>query len=376
MGEALHPALIKGTMELITRPYENDITNRWLPGISNAQHHSMKMLSASQLKYYIKNSPYNFFCKYIIKSLPPQGFNKNFLLGTLIHLAILEPEKFEQTVIVCDLDQRTNAFKDFVNENFGVLEITQKIFETETETEVETVDPETLAAVEEVAEKDAKKIKKGKSGVVALREKRKEESPKYIVTQNKDGAYIKEGNEYFLIKSEEMAMLRGIQESVSNHKSTSLLLGAGEAEVSGVAQDPYTGMFMNIRGDWRGYDYFVDVKSSSGNASEEDARKSIENFHYGIQHAHYLETANLIAGCNQFKKFHFFFVAKEAPYECGFYHMDKDDVAAHVRIRRNILNRIHTHQESGQWEGVNQGKPGTIIKLNSWYYKNLAKYLD
>lgn len=374
MGESLHPELTKRVMELITRPYQNDVTNRWVPGLTNAQHHSMRMLSASQIKHYVKSSPFNFYKKYILKDLPPQKFNKAFVLGTLIHLAILEPEKFDKFVVVCDLDQRTNAYRDFINESFGVLAITGSVFneskKDDNVIECEYLDEEVKEAIEEIVESDAKKIKKSK---VAPKEKKV--TPQYILNQTKDGAYIKGGEEYFVVTSEEMAMLRGIQKSAMNHKSATLLLGHGEPEISGVAQDPYTGMFMNIRGDWRGHDYFVDVKSSAGNASEDDARKSIENFHYGFQHAHYLETANLIAGCNQFKKFHFFFVSKEAPYECGFYHMDKEDILKHMTMRRNILNRIYEHQESGQWEGVNKGKPGTVIKLNPWYYKNLDKFL-
>jgi hypothetical protein len=330
----------------------------------------MKMISASIIKYYVKSSPYNFYRKYILKDLPPPKFNKAFFLGTLIHLAILEPEKFEKFVVVCDLDPKTNAFKDYVDELFGVLDTSSTNESKQEDSLVDSMDEEVKALIEEVAESDAKKSRKSK-----VPPKEKKVKPTYILNQTKDGAYIKDGDEYFVVTSEDMAMLRGIQKSAMNHKSATLLLGAGEPEVSGVAQDPYTGMFMNIRGDWRGHDYFVDVKSSAGNASEEDARKSIENHHYGFQHAHYLETANLIANCNQYKKFHFFFVSKEAPYECGFYHMDKEDVLKHMTMRRNILNRIYEHQESGQWEGVNKGKPGTIVKLNPWYYKNLSKFL-
>ena len=55
-------------MNLITEAYENDPKNRWLPNITNEQHHSMKAISASQIKHFAKNSPWNWYQKYIVKS--------------------------------------------------------------------------------------------------------------------------------------------------------------------------------------------------------------------------------------------------------------------------------------------------------------------
>lgn len=325
----LHPSLSKTPFPLITSPYENDITNRWLPEISNEQHHSMKAISASQIKYWHKNLPWNWYQKYIVRSVPNKS-NPNFLMGTLIHLAILEQEKFENSVIVCNLDQRTTAFKDWIDEKFG--------------TPIPSLEP------------------------VDSEKKSKKKETKYIVHKGKDGQYLKDGKEFFVIKQEEMDTLRAIQKSVFSHKLASALLENSVPEISGVAQCPVTGLFLNIRGDARGHDYFIDLKSCQ-DASETEVIKSICNFGYGFQHAQYLEVGNLIEGHSRFKKFFFLFVSKEPPYECGMFHLDLHSIAWFKARRLEILKEIKDCQDSGKWARTDGEGYGKVISLPQWALK-------
>lgn len=331
MTETLHPSLVKGVHPLITAPYENDVTNRWLPNITNEQHHSMKAISASQIKHFAKNSPWNWYQKYIVKSVPNK-YNPAFLLGTLIHLAVLEQDKFENCVIECNIDQRTTAFKDWIDEKFGT------------------------------------QIPKLESNNTETSKKKKETETKYIINKGKDGQYIKDGKEYFVVKPEEMVMLRAIQKAALSHKKASILLEASVPEVSGVAQCPITGLFLNIRGDARGHDYFIDVKSCQ-DASESEVIKSIVNYGYGFQHAQYLETANLIEGSEQYKKFFFLFVSKEAPYEVGFYHLDKEAVNYYKAKRMEVLKQIKLCQDTGKWYGADGENYGKVISLPPYAFK-------
>lgn len=353
MAETLHPSISKGVHDLITAPFNGDITNRWLDGITNEQHHSMKAISASKIKAFDKMSPWRWMQTYLLNNTVSK-FNDNFLIGTLIHIAVLEPEKFEKCVIVCSLDQRTLDFKDYVNEKFGTL--------------IPKITPSIPKEIEgDVVENSNKKDKVEKSNKKDKVEK--EEKPKYILNIGKDGQYIKDGEEFFLIKPEQMTMLRAIQKAVNNHKRSSILLSSSVPEISGIARCPVTGLFLNIRGDARGSDFFLDVKSCQ-DASESEVVKSIVNFGYGFQHAQYIETANLIEGAGTFKKFFFLFVSKEAPYEVALYHLDQEAIEYYTMKRMSILKRIKACQDSGKWEGADGVQHGKVLELPPWAFRN------
>lgn len=351
--------ILQSNANLITAPYDNDPTNRWLPWLTNAQHHSMKAVSASKIKDWLKMSDKAWHAKHIlgIRTFGEDSKQqKAFAMGTIMHLAVLEPEKFEKTVIVCDLAQNTNAYKDWVNENFGIWVPEFNPFPQLPEAQQEVIDGAIVPdVVPEPSKKPAKKVTK------------KAEGPKgtWHVKQGKNGEYYKGDDEFFVVKSSEMAMLRRVQKNVAAHSLANKLIRGGTPELSGVARDPETGLYMNIRGDCKGDGYFIDVKST-GSCSHNDIKYAMESYNYPMQHVHYLETANLIDGAGTYEHFAYLFISKEEPNEVVLVKLDDETLRKAAKHRRNALRRIAQCEASGRWDSV--GGDGCLtMELGKWY---------
>lgn len=369
--------ILQSNTNLITKPYDNDPTNRWLPDITNAQHHSMKAISATKIKDWLKMSDHAWHAKHVLGIKDGNSVDdkqkKAFAMGTVIHLAVGEPEKFETSVVVCDHATNTNAYKDFVNERFGtwIPEFdpfpVPKLPEPPQPTTTDgAIVPDVINDSASDDNTDTKKTSKKKTKAVAVEVK--ENKGHWYLNQGKNGEYYKDGNEYYVVKSSEMEMLRRIQKNVASHPLANKLIKGGVAELSGVARDPETGLYMNIRGDNKGVaggGYFIDFKSINS-CSYNDIQYAIETYNYPIQHAHYLETANLIDGEGAYEYFAFLFVAKEQPNEVVFVTLDPEDVERAAKFRRNALRRIAQCEASGKWGSIDNSQCMTM-KLNKWY---------
>jgi hypothetical protein len=327
----------------------------------------MKAVSASKIKDWLKMSDKAWHAKHI---LGVKGFDgdekqqKAFAMGTIMHLAILEPEKFEKTVIVCDLAQNTNAYKDWVNENFGIWVPEFNPFPQLPEAQQEVIDG---AIVPDVVPEPSKKP-------AAKKVTKKAEEPKgtWHVKRGKNGEYYKGDDEFFVVKSSEMAMLRQVQKNVAAHRTAGKLLQDGVSELSGIARDPKTGLYMNIRGDWKclspNYGYFIDVKSTVG-CSYSELKRAFEAYNYPVQHVHYLDTANLIDGAGTYEYFSYLYVAKEAPYEVVLIKLDSGSLKKAKDARDRVLREIAQCEASGQWESIDEGNC-LEMELSPWYGKD------
>lgn len=70
-----------------------EFENRWVEGITNADYHADKtILGSSGAKPLVEKSAYTFYCEYT--NLYPKPENEALSLGSLIHMAVLEPEEF------------------------------------------------------------------------------------------------------------------------------------------------------------------------------------------------------------------------------------------------------------------------------------------
>jgi hypothetical protein len=323
----------------------------------------MRAISATKIKAWSGCSPFYWEAKYVSHRVPsPFEVNKAFVTGTIAHLAILEPEKFEKTVVVCDIDQRTNAFKDWINENFGTFVPEFKPFPQLPEAKQEVIDG---AIVPDVVNENKKPLSKA-----ALKKLEKEAEPKgtWTVVTNKNGAYVKGDDEFFVVTPKEMAMFRTMQKNVAQHKVAGGLLSKGVSELSGVARDPETGLYLNIRGDWKGEGYFIDVKTTE-TCDVDNIQKSFTQYGYAMQHAQYLETANLIDGAGTYEHFAFLYVAKQAPHEVVLVKLDPRAVEHAIKKRRSTLREIAKCQNSGVWPSVDSNTGCLEISLPEWYYR-------
>lgn len=371
----------------ITHPYFNDSTNRWLNGLSNSEHHALPAISSSAIKYFHKNSPWAFYKKYVLKEVKPVEFKPEFKMGTLIHLAILEPEKFEKTVFICDEGANTNKYKDFRN---GLLDsIKQPLLKPISPKN----NPECAESIESNIYKEAEgeiyreaeqKFEEVKAAKKARAKRNKasgdqdlinidppesiEECKKPEIYVSKNGGYSVGDDEIFIIKSHEMEMLREIQKNAKGHtRFESFLSGCQHIEQSGIARCPRTGLYLSCRGDARSdQGYFLDPKSTTdiSNHSMEGAQAS---FSYFLQHAHYLYVANLIEP-GKYDRFYFVYISKQSPYEIFMAHLDPESVARSNKLYLEILDKIAACEYSQKWPTFDKGNGG-FISVPAWAFR-------
>lgn len=382
----------------ITHPYFNDPTNRWLTDLSNDQHHSLPAISSSAVKYFHKNSPWAFHQKYVLRKVKSSEFKPEFRMGHLIHLAILEPEKFDKCIGICDEASNTNKYKDFRREFLNSFRNEAPGVDGIPRTEAPTSDilKEAEGDVYQVAAKLSEQIQEAKKKRNSKKNKSpelikdlKEESetnfynttnlqlpfPSEIIIEDMDirpskngGYYINtEGDEVFLVKSLEMEMLRRIQDNIQNHARISLMLNQCQyIEQSGIAQCPKTGLFLSVRGDARSdQGYFLDPKSIA-NLSRHSMESSQASFQYYLQHIHYLYVANLIEPA-KYDRFYFMYISKESPYEVCITHLDQEDIELAERLYFKILNEIAKCEKLQKWPTLDNGN-GMTINVPRWAF--------
>jgi hypothetical protein len=390
----------------ITQPYFGDPSNRWLDGLSNSEHHALPAISSSAIKYFHKNSPWAFYKKYVLKEAKPSEFKPEFKTGTLIHLALLEPEKFEKTVVVCDETVTTNKFKEF-REKFldsvkpkislvsPILPIIEDKNEPECPDSIESeVDKESERMSQEVKKAKKERVKRArKSGDRDLIQAYKDvvldedvvNKPKLVlpniaeyvgsdlikpepITVSKNGGYIVGDEEYYIIKSSEMRMLREIQNNAKEHTRFELFLrGCEHIEQSGIARCPRTGLYLSCRGDARSdRGYFLDPKSIQ-DISMHNMAAAQANFSYFLQHSHYLYVANLIES-GKYDRFYFLYISKTSPYELYLGHLKPEDVAKSNEIYHKILNKIAECESKQKWPTADNGNGG-YIDIPPWAFR-------
>lgn len=372
----------------ITQPPEGLEKNRWLD-VTNELHHKMKVISSSKLKFfksYKENeqgkqtdgpSPLSFYEKYVLGNVKFES-NDNFRIGTLAHLAVLEPEKFESSVIVCELDQRTTEFKEYLKSLVQPIPKNDLIINNQEEikkllnewgSELEIADSKEQTKVIKEKIKRAKKDLKESQDFLDIQLKSVE------VQFTKDGGFIdSNGLEKFLVKPSEMVMYRAYQTQFEKHGRLSYLMSDVIIEQSGIAQDPKTDLWMSLRGDARSTrGFFVDPKTTADDLSSESISKYCNNFGLALQEAHYMECANLIDGPDSYKKFFFVFMSKNPPYEIALIQLDREAKIWGFKKRRQILDLIARCQDSGRWPSIDTDPKtqdrGLIISLPSWGLK-------
>lgn len=80
--------------------------------ITNAEYQSIEAMSFSSLKEFFK-SPAHYKA---YKNKPREGSTPAQVIGTLVHMAILEPQKFESSIMVIDGNRNSKAVKEAVEQ--------------------------------------------------------------------------------------------------------------------------------------------------------------------------------------------------------------------------------------------------------------------
>lgn len=213
-------------------------------------------------------------------------------LGTLAHLAILEPERWEsETIIAPAVDRRTKAGK------------------------------ETWA---EFIEKSA-------------------------------------GKE--IVSAEDAATVESIVDAVGSHRGAGALLKGAATEVSLDWRDGSTGALCKGRMDAVArHDVIVDIKTCQ-DASPKAFERSIANFGYHIQAAHYIDGYEAATGVRP-RAYVWIAVESSAPHGVAVYAADAAMLEIGAEKRAMALEIIAKCAESGEWPGY----PAEIqtISLPGW----------
>ena len=102
-----------------THKPNDDLKPGFVRGMSNEDYHASKGISKSGLDK-IARSPAHY------KAEKPFKSTRAMEIGTAIHAAILEPERFDKEYVVADCDARTlKAYKDLKKEHGGELTLTR-----------------------------------------------------------------------------------------------------------------------------------------------------------------------------------------------------------------------------------------------------------
>lgn len=150
------------------------------------------------------------------------------------------------------------------------------------------------------------------------------------------------------ISHDDAIALRGIQASVRAHPIASKLFSGGMSEATIVWTDPRTGLLCKARMDyWRGdLGLIADLKSTE-DASPKSFSRSVVNYRYHVQDAHY--TSGHQALGLDVPKFVFVGVEKAAPYAVGVYMLDADAEGRGHELRDRDMDTLNDCLRADQW---------------------------
>jgi len=164
-----------------------------------------------------------------------------------------------------------------------------------------------------------------------------------------------------VVNASEMEIAMSMRHSVSYCTVAAELLSEGKAEQSIWWDDSDTGLRCKCRPDWINGSTIIDLKTT-GDASPSGFAKSVANWRYHIQQAHYLSSG--IAD-----RFIFIAVEKVYPYGVGVYELDSDAVLEGKRIAKRNLTTIANCQAANDWPGYSEASPASL-SLPRWAYDN------
>jgi hypothetical protein len=162
------------------------------------------------------------------------------------------------------------------------------------------------------------------------------------------------------VSGAEMELAISMRNAVRSHAAAAQLLSDGKAEQSFWWDDSSTGMRCKCRPDWFYGSTIIDLKTTT-DASPVGFAKSVVNWRYHVQQAHYLS-----AGFAD--RFIFIAVEKNYPYNVGIYQLDADATVEGEALAKRDLRRIATCQANNQWPGYSESI--TSLSLPRWAYDN------
>lgn len=150
------------------------------------------------------------------------------------------------------------------------------------------------------------------------------------------------------VSADDWQRLQAMRDAVMAHPIAGKFFTGGRAETTTVWTDPRTGLLCKARQDYRRDDLRMlgDLKSTE-DASPKGFAKSIVNFRYHVQHAHYTDGDRVLIG--EAPRFLFCAVEKTPPYAVGVYMLDADAEGRGHELRDREMDTLNSCLETDEW---------------------------
>lgn len=152
--------------------------------------------------------------------------------------------------------------------------------------------------------------------------------------------FQEEYQSHIVLSDQDWQTCMDMADAVKRNPQASRLLRNGQAEYSYFWEE--RSREMKCRPDYLTDDYIVDLKTAM-DASPSGFAKSVMNFRYHVQQAHYT------AGRGMPDEFYFIAVEKTAPYLVGVYVLDPAFLEMGLDERERNLDTLERCEESGEW---------------------------
>tara|TARA_B100000212_G_scaffold318371_1_gene274767 strand:+ start:1222 stop:2028 length:807 start_codon:yes stop_codon:yes gene_type:complete len=165
------------------------------------------------------------------------------------------------------------------------------------------------------------------------------------------------------ITSQEYELASNVANAVWSHPIANKLLSVGLAEQSFWKEDKETGLTCKARCDFLDpiNKTIVDLKTTGeGNSHPDKFIKSVANYLYHLQAAHYLEVVGA-------KRFVFIAVEKVYPYAISIIELDEASLDWGFKLRQDALKLISKCHTDAHWHGYTEEIQ--TLSLPSWAYK-------
>ena len=170
-----------------------------------------------------------------------------------------------------------------------------------------------------------------------------------------------------IITNDEREQLTAMRDSVRIHPAASVLLGEGTAEVSVFNQCIETGLPLKARMDWVRENAIVDLKTTE-DASPAGFAKSVSNYRYDLQAAHYRRMLKLQGRGDL--PFYLIAVEKEAPFAVAVYRLDEGDLTLADMQMQQQLRAIASCCEFNSWPAYS--REVETLTLPKWHNQKAA----
>ena len=168
-------------------------------------------------------------------------------------------------------------------------------------------------------------------------------TPDGIDGRTKEGKAWKDANkDRICLNNTENRDVQGVARSIRSHPFWSIYQAPHRIEASVFGLDADTDIAIKARPDlWVDDHTIVDIKTTD-DATPEAFTRTVLNFGYHIQAAHYLA----MTGAAQFV---FVAVERTAPYAVGIYRLDSEWLQAGENMRRKAITLLHECQALDKW---------------------------